>query len=83
MYKPLNKSPRFYASHYQDKYTDLGYDYRGHIYEKTISKILMKNPRINAFMLYMDKMISDLVDNVKQIRLQFMISLDKKDRNLN
>ena len=29
------------------------------------------------------KMIATLVDNVKQIKLQYMISLDKKDRNLN
>ena len=83
MFYPVDKSPHFYASHYQDRYTDLGFDYRGNIYKKTVSKILMKNKRIAGFLGYMDKIISGLVDNVKQIKLQYMISLDKKDRNLN
>ena len=37
------KNARSIATHTQDYFTDLGYDYRGHIYEKTVSPEILKN----------------------------------------
>ena len=37
------KNARSIATHTQDYFTDLGYDYRNHIYEKTVSPEILKN----------------------------------------
>ena len=71
------------ATHTQDYFTDLGYDYRGHIYEKTVSPEILKNQNNKNILLSVDKMIVFLIDAVKQIKLQYLISLDKNDRNVN
>lgn len=83
MYKPTKKSAHFYAKHYQDNYPNLGYDYRGNIFKNTISKGILKNTVNNSILLYVETMIIDLIDKVKQIRTYFMISVDKNERNLN
>jgi hypothetical protein len=77
------RNARYVAAHTQDVYTDLGFDYRGKIFSKTISNMILKNARNKAILSEVEKMISYLVDTTKQIRLQFMISLKKNDRNVN
>lgn len=71
------------SRHTQDVFTDLGFDYRHKIFEKTVSKPILENQVNKGILDEIQKMISYLVDNVKQIKLQYMISLDKNDRNLN
>lgn len=77
------KNARSIATHTQDYFTDLGYDYRGHIYEKTVSPEILKNQNNKNILLSVDKMMVFLIDAVKQIKLQYLISLDKNDRNVN
>lgn len=77
------KSARYYATHTQDYFTDLGFDYRGKIFEKTTSSLIRKNKNTNNILQQLDKLFVQLIDDVKQIRLQYIISLDKTDRNLN
>lgn len=74
---------RYIANHIQDSFTDLGYDYRFSIFKKTISKVILNNKNNNAILNEIQKMIVYLIDTVKQIRLQYMISLNKNDRNVN
>ena len=69
------KNARSIATHTQDYFTDLGYDYRNHIYEKTVSPEILKNQNNKNILLS--------VDAVKQIKLTYLISLDKNDRNVN
>lgn len=76
-------SSRYIGKHIKDVYTDLGYDYRNSIFKKTVSKILFQNKNVADFLNQLQKPIVFLIDAVKQIRLQYMISLDKNDRNLN
>ena len=83
MYYPNRKSAYFYAKHSNDIYTNLGYDYRGNILKRTLSKILFSNKINSAILKRVDDMFVYLVDTVKQIRLHYMISLDKNDRNVN
>lgn len=83
MYHPSKKSRRYYASHYQDLYTDLGYDYKGHIFENTISKVILKNKNNKKILSRIERMILMLVESVKQIKTAYMISLDKNDTNVN
>lgn len=77
------KNARSIATHTQDYFTDLGYDYRSHIYEKTVSPEILKNQNNKNILLSVDKMLVFLIDAVKQIKLQYLISLDKNDRNVN
>lgn len=74
---------RYMAHHVQDNFTDLGYDYRKSIFKKTISKVIYRNDNNRMILNEIEKMIVYLIDTVKQIRLQYMISLDKNDRNVN
>ena len=74
---------KYVSRHTQDVFTDLGYDYRNSIFSKTISKPIMENSVNKGILNEIQKMIVYLIDSVKQIKLQYMISLDKNDRNLN
>jgi len=64
-------------------YTDLGYDYHGHVFEKTMSPVIFLNRKNKLIMAKIEPMITYLIDTVKQIRLQFMFSLDKNDIRVN
>ncbi len=83
MIKRNKVNARYIANHAQDVYTDLGFDYRGKILKKSVSPILFQNFNNNFVLGEIDKMLSLLVDTVKQIKLQYMISLHKNDRNVN
>ena len=71
------------SRHTRDVFTELGIEYRNHIFSKTVSKPILENKINKGILNEIQKMIVALVNNVKQIKLQYMISLDKKDRNLN
>lgn len=83
MIKRNAHNARFVANHSQDVFTNLGYDYRGKIFKNTISKVILENKTNNAILTEIQKMFVFLIDAVKQIKLQYMISLDKTDRNVN
>lgn len=71
------------ANHAQDVYTDLGYDYRDTVFKKTLSNSILNNETNKNIIDSIQKMIVYLIDTVKQIKLQYMISLNKNDRNVN
>lgn len=83
MYFPNKKSPRWYCSHHQDIYTELGYDYHGKVFEKSVSPVIFQNKINRAILAHIEPMITYLIDCVKQIKLQFMFSLDKNSTDLN
>lgn len=82
-YIPNKKSPRWYASRHQDIYTDLGFRYSGRIFEKTVSPVIMRNKVNSAILKKAEGIVEYLIESVKQIRLQYMFSLNKKDTRLN
>ncbi len=83
MFKPLDKGPHYYAYHCQDEYLNLGFDYHGNILRKTVSKVIFQNKNNKKLLKKVDDMLDYLVDAVKQIKLQYMISHNKNDINLN
>ena len=83
MIKRNKVNARQISEHAQDVYTDLGFDYRGQLFRKTSSPIIFMNFNNFYIMREIDKMVSLLIDTAKQIKLQYMISLHKNDRNLN
>ena len=83
MYVPNKKSARWYASRHQDMYTDLGFDYRGKILSKTVSPVIFQNKVNNSILKRVEPIIEYLIEATKQVKLQFMFSLDKKDTRVN
>lgn len=83
MIKRNKKNARYAATHSQDAFTDLGYDYTETVLMDNVSKHITANPRNRKLLAPIQRLIVFLIDAVKQIKLQFMISLDKNDRNLN
>ena len=82
-YIPNKKSARWYASRHQDIYTDLGYHYSGNIFKKTISPVILRNKINAAILARIEPIVEYLIESVKQVRLQYMFSLNKKDIRLN
>ncbi len=80
---PNKKSARWYASRHQDMYTNLGFNYHGRIFEKTLSKVILQNSVNKAILSKIEPMIEYLIDAVKQVRLHYMFSLDKNDDRVN
>ena len=83
MYYPNKRSGRWYCTRHQDIHTDLGFDYKNHIYERTISPIIMNNKRNKEILSHIQPLIVYIIETVKQIKLQYMFSLDKNDTRVN
>jgi hypothetical protein len=83
MYVPNKKSARWYAVRHQDMYTDLGFDYRGKIFKKTVSPVILQNKVNKAILSHIEPIVEYLINCVKQVRLQYMFSLDKNDTRVN
>ena len=83
MYYPNKRSGRWHCTRHQDMYSDLGFKYQGHVYEKTLSPVIFKNKRNKAILSNIEPLIIYLIETVKQIRLQYMFSLDKNDTRVN
>lgn len=83
MYYASKKSPHWYACKSQDIYTDLGYNYHGNIFNKTLSPVILANKVNSAILAKIEPLFSYLIDATKQIRLQYMISLKKNDTRVN
>lgn len=89
MFKP-NKKPYDYISHhFCDYYQNLGYDYHGHIFERTMSPQIFANPKVwngemeSGLLKPAERMVEFLVDSVKQIKIQFSIAHERDAKNIN
>ena len=83
MYRPNKRSAHYYASHNNDIYTDLGFDYHGSILKKTLSPVIFRNIKTRAILEKVEDIVCYLIDSVKQVKLHYMFSLNKKDININ
>lgn len=83
MYYANKKSGRWCATRSRDGYTNLGYNYAGNIFRRTLSKVILGNDKNYYILLKIESMIAYLIETVKQIRCQFLISVDKNDTRLN
>ena len=82
-YFPNKRSGRWYCTRHQDMYTDLGFRYEGRIYEHTVSPVIFQNRNNKAILSHIEPLINYLINTVKQIKCQYMFSLDKNDTRVN
>lgn len=71
------------SRHYNDNYTNLGYDYRGNMLKNTVSKEMWSNPQQNSLIIRIDMMMTFLLEQSKMVKKWFSIAVDKNDTNIN
>lgn len=76
------KSFRYDAKHWNDNYTGLGYEYHGNILKNVLSHEMFANPVQDTNYRQIERIVEFLIDQVKRIKLQFCITVDKNDFNL-
>lgn len=69
--------------HIHDNYTGLGYKYERNLLKNVVSEELFANPLNDTPMRQIERLIENLVNQVKSIKLQFAIALDKNSKLLN
>jgi hypothetical protein len=61
----------------------LGFDYRGKLYEKSISPLILADKKRNSIISKMDKLMVFLVDSVKNIKKTFNYAVQRNSRDIN
>ena len=69
--------------HVHDNYTGLGYNYERNLLKNVVSQELFANPLNDIPMRQIEKLMEDLVNEVKNIKLQYAIALPKNSKLLN
>lgn len=71
------------AKHFADNFTNLGYDYRGKLLQKSTSPELWANPVQKPLMGQIEAMLNFILEQVKYIKKTFSIAHDKESININ
>lgn len=69
--------------HMYDDYKNLGYDYKHHILKNVLSPELFGNPVNDMLFRQIEKLIEELIEQVKQIKLAYAYTYDKDTKNIN
>ena len=69
--------------HMYDDYRNLGYDYKHHIFKNVLSPELFGNPINDMLFRQIEKLIEELIEQVKQIKLAYAYTYDKNAKNIN
>ncbi len=69
--------------HMYDDYKNLGYDYKHHILKNVLSPELFGNPVNDMLFRQIEKLIEELIEQVKQIKLAYAYTYDKDAKNIN
>lgn len=69
--------------HMYDNYKNLGYDYKKHILKNVVSPEMFGNPMNDNMFRQIEKLIENLIDAVKHIKLAYAYTYDKNDTHLN
>lgn len=83
MYKPLRRPYDYASIHACDERKNLGFDYREHIFEKTLSKQLFANEKTSSALKEIQKLIFFLIEEVKVLKTNNTFAVDKDYKMLN
>jgi hypothetical protein len=59
-----------------------GFDYKNRIFEKTMSKVILRDPVKASILAYLQKVIFGLVESTKQIKNFFNYTVKKNNRRV-
>lgn len=69
--------------HIFDNYTNLGYQYEHNLLNKVVSQEMFANPINDVPYRQIERLLENLVNQVKQIKLQYAIALPKNSKLIN
>jgi hypothetical protein len=78
----IRPSYLYKAKHMNDKFLNLGYDYRGKILKNGTSPELWANPLQNPGYSTLESMITFILEQAKYIKKWFSIAHDKNTTNI-
>jgi len=61
----------------------LGFDYRGKLYEKSVSSLVLADEKRKSIVSKMDELMVFLVDSVKNIKKTFNYAVQRNSRDIN
>lgn len=61
----------------------LGFDYRGRLYEKSVSPLIMADTKRKSIVQKMDELVTYLVESVKNIKKTYNYAIGRKSRDIN
>lgn len=70
-------------NHINDYYTNLGFDYAGQIFKKTVSQEMYGNPLQGPLITRIESLIYYLIETTKNIKKWFSVAHDKNTTKLN
>jgi len=79
----LPKSVFEITEHSRDVIKNRGFDYEGHIFERTMSKFLFAEEKRAGILAKMEAVVFELIERVKLIKNHFNYSVPKNYRNKN
>jgi hypothetical protein len=59
-----------------------GFDYKGKILSKTLSRRMFENPNIANFLSFVENIVTHNVESIKNIKKLFAYSISKHNNNL-
>jgi mevalonate pyrophosphate decarboxylase len=68
---------------YGEELLNTGLDYSDVILKKTTSSYLFKNETVSGFIVYLNDIMFDLIENVKKIRVFVNFTVDKNYKKIN
>lgn len=80
---PLKNSLYKVSEHSRDNIANKGYDYEGKLFEKTMSKMLFFDSKRANILSYMEKVMHELIQRTKQIKIHFDFAKQKDYRDFN
>lgn len=70
------------VNHIHDNYKNMGFDYKGKIYEKTTSPEIRSNPFQRLMLSKIENILYYLINEVKSIKKHVSIAHDKNATNI-
>lgn len=61
----------------------LGFDYRGKLYEKSVSPLILADTKRKKIVQKMDELIAYLVDSVKNVKKTYNYAIKRNSRDIN
>jgi len=78
-----NESPYYLLKHRKDQLKNTGFDYKGQILKRTMSRQMFdKNPYLDAILLKLENIWQYLFDEVKSIKTYFNYAADKNEKRI-
>jgi len=79
----LLNSPYTELRRRKDELLNTGFDYKGKIYENTLSNVIIrKDGLFREYLAKMDDLMHELIESVKEIKIFANPALDKNERRI-